>query len=542
MSKLVWSRRHATPRALAVYLPGAVTLGADLWVPVDVDISAFYAIAIGLCGWLRSRHHLWIATPLFLVLIFVDLQFGAPPMHHDTPWWLFVVNRSLVSSALLMLAYVVHLWIGSATALEASRLVLERQNDQLRSSGAELERRVQERTQELIDSSRQRHEAEAALHQVQKMDAVGRLTGGLAHDFNNLLTVIAGNAELLRGMAATDRARDCVDAIVSAGASGQRLIRHLLTFARRQMLWPKVLALRERTRDIIDLIGRSLHQGIAIELAMAEDLWPVYVDPAELELALLNICINARDAMEKGGTLRIEAHNQVLRREDRKNGSAGDHVALVVSDTGAGIDPEILERVFEPFFTTKQAGAGTGLGLSQVYGFAKQSGGTVSIESAPGRGTLVTVYLPRSERPIEAAAGPPSAAPGGSAGRVLYVEDHPAVAAVTEEMIKELGYDVLWVDNAGAALELLDRGEKFDVVLSDIVMPGAMNGIELAREIQRRFPALPVLLTSAYAEAVSDAEREKLTILAKPYRTRSLGDALALCLASARRNVPKAPP
>jgi signal transduction histidine kinase len=434
---------------------------------------------------------------------------------------------------LLLLATIVHMWLNSLIALERSQLLLAQQNDQLRAAGIELEQRVQERTRDLETALRERQEAQAALLQAQKMEAIGQLTGSVAHDFNNLLTVIAGNAELLEHRLLAERDRRRADTILQAAARGQWLIRHLLTFARRQMLQPEVLDLRERTRDIVDLVTRSLREDIRIVFAIAHDLWPVKADPAELELALLNIGLNARDAMPSGGVLRVEAHNVAFAEgEDRENGLVGEYVALTLSDSGTGIDPETLVRVFEPFFTTKEVGKGTGLGLSQVYGFAKQSGGTVSIRSDVGRGTEVTLYLQRAGEPARAARPPARRPPlARRTGRVLYVEDSRQVAAVTEEMLKEIGYEVHRVDGAQAALHLIDDGHKFDLVLSDILMPGGMNGLDLAREIRRRLPMLPVLLTSGYSEGGIEAERSGFMILAKPYRAGALADAIARCLA-----------
>ena len=529
-----------SPRVLAVYVPGALTLGVDLWVPLDVDTAVFYSVGIAMSGWLRSRWHLWFATALFIVCALFNLVIGAPPIDLATPRWVFLTNRLLVVFALLVLASIVHLWLRSVEAVEQYGALLRRQNDELRGAGAELEQRVQERTRELEIASQERQEAQAALYQAQKMEAVGQLTGGVAHDFNNLLTTIGGNADLLKENARAERSGPRLDAILRAADRGATLTRQLLAFSRRQALHPETLDLRERTHETVEMMACSLREDIHIALAIPNDLWPVKADPAQLELAMLNVGINARDAMPEGGVLSIKARNVSLAPgEDRQNGLVGDFIALTLSDTGVGIAPKALEHVFEPFFTTKDVGKGSGLGLSQVYGFAKQSGGAVDIRSEVGRGTAVTLFLPRARQPVDdpTAAPRPRAFPAG-AGRILHVEDNPAVAAVTRDMLAEIGFDVHGVEDAAAALAALESGRTFEIVLTDIVMPGKMNGLELAHEIRRRAPGLPVLLTSGYSEALTDPGQSEFAILAKPYRAAALADALALCLAAKRTDRP----
>ncbi len=520
-------------RPAAVYLQGAVTFGLDLWVPQDLDISILYSLGISACGWLRSRFHLWIATTICIVCVYADLPFGAPALARYDPWWFYLANRSFVVCTLLVLASIVHLWIGSLAALEDSRFLLTRQNEALRDSGAELERRVQRRTHELEVMSRRRHEAQAALHQAQKMEAIGQLTGSVAHDFNNLLTVIAGNAELLEQRGTSEQDKRQAGAVLKAVERGQRLIRQLLTFARRQVLHPESLDLRERTRDVQSLIRRSLREDISVSFAIPDDLWLLKADLAELELALLNIAINARDAMPAGGALRVEARNITFSEGGyREDDLLGDYVALTLADSGSGIDPETLSRVFEPFFTTKEAGKGTGLGLSQVYGFARQCGGTAVIRSTLGEGTSVTLYLPRDRSAARATrnGATPQPAPRRFTGHILYVEDHPEVAAVTQEILLQIGCTVRRTEDARAALAVLDETSAFDLVLTDVLMPGGLNGIELAHEIRRRFPKLPVLLTSGYSEAADDA----FVILPKPYSVDLLAEAVMNAIGSAK--------
>jgi signal transduction histidine kinase len=528
------------PRILAVYVPGAATLAVDLSVPLDVDTGIFYSVGIVASGRLRSRWHLWIATSLFVIFALSDLVIGTRQVDPDTPRWVFIINRSFLACALLLLASIVHLWMNSVEAVERTSALLARQNEELRNVGTDLERRVRERSRELETASQERQEAQAALYQAQKMEAVGQLTGGVAHDFNNLLTTIGGNASLLKGSALTERNQQRLDAILRAADRGATLTRQLLAFSRRQALHPEPLDLRERTRETVEMMACSLREDMHVAVAISDDLWPVEADPAQLDLAMLNIGINARDAMPDGGVLAIDARNICLAPgEDRRNNLVGDFVALTLSDTGAGIEPEAQARVFEPFFTTKGVGKGSGLGLSQVYGFAKQSGGGVDIHSELGRGTAVTLYLPRAKRlPDQSTAKdpPPEFRPG--AGRILHVEDNPAVAAVTRDLLAEIGFDAYGVEDAAAALATLDSGQRFDLVLTDVVMPGRMNGLELAYEIRRRAPELPVLLTSGYSERQAGAGQSDFVTLAKPYSAATLADALALCLASKRANTP----
>jgi signal transduction histidine kinase len=533
MERFVALPRLVRHRPAAVYLQGAVTFGLDLWVPQDLDISILYSLGISACGWLRSRFHLWIATTICIVCVYADLGFGAPPLARYDPWWFYLANRSFVVCTLLVLASIVHLWIGSLAALEDSRFLLTRQNEALRDSGAQLEQRVQRRTHELEMMSRRRHEAQAALHQAQKMEAIGQLTGSVAHDFNNLLTVIAGNAELLEQRGISEQDKRQAGAVLKAVERGQRLIRQLLTFARRQVLHPESLDLRERTRDVQSLIRRSLREDISVSFVIPDDLWLLKADLAELELALLNIAINARDAMPAGGTLRVEARNITFSEGGyREDDLLGDYVALTLADSGSGIDAETLSRVFEPFFTTKEAGKGTGLGLSQVYGFARQCGGTVVIRSTLGEGTSVTLYLPRDRSAARATrnGATPQPAPRRFTGHILYVEDHPEVAAVTQEILLQIGCTVRRTEDARAALAVLDETSAFDLVLTDVLMPGGLNGIELAHEIRRRFPKLPVLLTSGYSEAADDA----FVLLPKPYSVDLLAEAVMNAIGSAK--------
>jgi PAS domain S-box-containing protein len=371
--------------------------------------------------------------------------------------------------------------------------------------------------------------AHERLAQAQKMEALGQLTGGVAHDFNNLLMVVSGQAHLLRKRIGDEpRARRALDAIETAARRGQDLTRHLLSFARRQRLHPAPLSLSASATTLRELLGASLGGQISFEVDLPDDLWAVEVDASELELALLNMAVNARDAMPEGGALTIAARNVVLQDAEVDPDLSGDFVAITIRDTGAGIPPDILARVFEPFFTTKDVDKGTGLGLSQVYGFAQQSGGRVTIESELGVGSVITLYLPRTlSEPNTAAARPTAAARQGA--RILVVEDNPDVAEVAAGLLEQLGAVTQVVGNAEAALRALADGDAPDLVFSDIVMAGGLDGLELARRIRRERPGMPVLLATGYSQA---AERmgDEFPILTKPYQIADLSRALSSLL------------
>jgi two-component system NtrC family sensor kinase len=384
-----------------------------------------------------------------------------------------------------------------------------------------------------------REAAEAALKQAQRLEAIGQLTGGVAHDFNNLLMVVSGNAERLRRFAGGDkRVAGSLEAIDMAVSRGADLTRQLLSFSRRQTHETVVIDLAERLPAMQGLLQSSLRGDIAVEVRTAPGLWPVAIDTSEFELALLNLAVNARDAMSGGGSLVIGADNVTVGEGTKAAetlGIAGEFVAVRVADTGSGIPAEIVGRVFEPFFTTKEVGKGTGLGLSQVYGFARQAGGTATVESAPGRGTTVTLYLPRSTAPVSAEAAPADPPPArlSERVRVLLVEDNAAVAEVTRELLAELGYDVVHAQDVAAARAALEC-EAVDVVLSDIVMPGGANGLDLAREVRRR-GGLPVVLATGYSDQAQAAANEGFAILRKPYSMNGLHDALREALGPVER-------
>ena len=380
-------------------------------------------------------------------------------------------------------------------------------------------------TERLRDQQRLR-DAEEALRHAQKLESIGQLTGGVAHDFNNLLAVFSNGLELLERRVGGEQRQIVLDGMRRAVARGTGLTRHLLAFSRRRPVNPEPINLAAHLTGMREILGRSLGGNIHVEMKLAADLWPVEIDAGELELAMLNVCVNARDAMAGGGTITITAENA---QEAGGDGLLADFVKLSIADTGSGMPPEILARVFEPFFTTKDIGKGSGLGLPQVYGFAQQSDGRVTVHSEVGKGTIVTLLLPRSLRqPKVVDASSTSAAQGDTArrGQVLLVEDDNEVAALTREMLSYLGFSVVHVASPDAALGALANARSVDIVLSDIMMPGGVSGLELAREIRRRQPNLPVVLVTGYAEAAAGMEDGRFALLLKPYTLEMLAEAL----------------
>ncbi len=358
---------------------------------------------------------------------------------------------------------------------------------------------------------------------LQKMDAIGQLTGGIAHDFNNLLMIVSGHAQRLKNHLKETRDQRAVAAIEMAATRGENLTRQLLSFARTLPLSPTVISPAETVNAIRDVLAGSMHVNIEFQIEVANDTWPVSVDKSELELALVNLSVNARDAMPiGGGRIVISAENVRLEAGDLPEGISGDFVALRVADNGSGIPHDLLSRVVEPFFTTKGPDKGTGLGLSQVYGFARRSNGTVSIDSEPGRGTTVTVYLPRSH----AAIAVPSPLDDGqyiAAERqiVLVVEDNADVRHVAVSLLKELGYRTIEAETASAALDVLAAGKKVRLVFSDVVLPGQIDGLALAQTVRTKYPHIPVVLTTGYTK-VFDTDPE-FPLLRKPYQMTALG-------------------
>ncbi len=358
-------------------------------------------------------------------------------------------------------------------------------------------------------------QAREQLAMAQKMEAIGKLTGGIAHDFNNLLMIIGGNAQTFKRLLDPKLPR-AIEAIQTAAKRGESLTRQLLTFSRRQNLSPTVVDLRESIHNMRPMIESSLRGNIVYNEKIAADAWPIEVDLAELELSIVNLAVNARDAMPNGGTFTLSIENAPA-----SEGQGDDFVAIQFSDTGMGIPPNLLSKIFDPFFTTKEVGKGTGLGLSQVYGFAHQAGGTVRADSTVGQGTTITIYMPSCAN--KAITMKETPAETGDSGRptVLVVDDSAEVAEVTSSLFEHLGYTTVYRDSAEAALKLLAEGSKFDLVFSDIVMPGTIDGVGLAGEIRARYPDLPVVLTTGYSDA-AQAVPPDLRILRKPFDTEAL--------------------
>ncbi len=380
---------------------------------------------------------------------------------------------------------------------------------------------------------------ESRLAQAQKMEAVGQLTGGIAHDFNNLLAIIAGNAEILDKEVAeeTGGAKPMLSAISRAAGRGSELTSRLLAFSRRQPLRPVPIYLSDLVGSMSDLLRRSLGETIEIAVRAEPDLWPAMVDPGQVENAILNLALNARDAMPAGGALAIECANVCLDEAFAKQHPetrAGDHVVLTVADCGSGMSDHVRDHAFEPFFTTKDVGEGSGLGLSMVYGFAKQSGGHVTIESAEGRGTTVKLYLPRSDEPARPAQPKPSESlPQGRGESVLLIEDDPDVRSLMSTLLTNLGYRIIEAADASAARAALADDAQIDVVLSDVVLPGGTSGPAFVQELQSQRPELPVVFMSGYsAEA---ARRDGFLgpnsqLLQKPFGGRELALVLQKAL------------
>ncbi|WP_262271889.1 ATP-binding protein [Microvirga yunnanensis] len=384
-------------------------------------------------------------------------------------------------------------------------------------------RREQAATAQLAQETHRREEVEERLRRAQKMEALGQLTGGIAHDFNNLLAVVMGNLDLLRRAKDDERRSRLIGNALGAVEQARTLTGKLLVFARKQPLHAETVSLNEVIAQAEDMIVQSLRGDIRLELELAEQLWPVRIDPSQLQVALINMAANARDAMPKGGTFCVKTENTMLR-----DGEVLEGVALSLSDTGVGMPREVLARVFEPFFTTKEIGKGTGLGLAQVYGLVEHSGGSVDIRSEVGRGTTITLYLPKATAD-ELAPAVQDSAPKPANPRalsILVVEDNVQVAEMAETVLTERGHSVSSSRSGDDALAVLEAGVRVDVVFSDLVMPGAMDGVDLARTIRERWPWTAVVLATGYSEAVAEADREGFAVLRKPYVPDALEAAI----------------
>jgi PAS domain S-box-containing protein len=379
--------------------------------------------------------------------------------------------------------------------------------------------------QRVVEEISRRADAENALRQAQKMEAIGQLTGGVAHDFNNVLQVIGGNLQLLQNHLIGDAAaQKRLDTAIAAVLRGAKLSAQLLAFARRQPLQPAVLNLGRLVQNMDDLLRRALGEAVRVETRVVADLWNTLADPGQIENVILNLAINARDAMQGEGRLTLELTNATLEEAHDVAGEvapAGEYVMLAVADTGCGMAPAVLEKAFEPFFTTKPEGEGTGLGLSMAYGFVRQSGGHIRIWSKVGVGTTIRIYLPRSLQPETAAAEALSGPVVGGNETILVAEDDPDVQATVVDILSTLGYRVLKADDGESALVILRSGMPIDMLFTDVVMPGPVRSVELARQARLLIPDIAVLFTSGYTqEAIMHGGRldEGVELLSKPYR------------------------
>jgi signal transduction histidine kinase len=405
----------------------------------------------------------------------------------------------------------------------------------IRAAETLLERRVEERTAELASTNRQlagqiaeRERVETVLRQAQRLEAVGQLTSGVAHDFNNLLMVVLGNIRQMQKALQDPTIQRRLTMMAQAAERGAQLTAQMLAFSRRQKLEPRPVDLNETVQGMRDLLQATMGGSVRIETVLQPNLWAAMIDPTQIELVILNLAINARDAMEVGGSLTVETANVTLDAPTRpEEPAAGEYVMVAVTDTGSGMSDEVLAKVFEPFFTTKEVGKGSGLGLSQVFGLAKQSGGGVRIDSALGEGASVRVFLPRAAGVPESAAAEDGRVETHAAKdlSVLLVDDDSAVREVTAGILHDLGYRVVEAGSGGAALEVLDRHSEIDILLVDFAMPG-MNGAEVAREVHARRPGLPVLFVTGYADTEALAAAGDDGILRKPFIEKDLAAKL----------------
>ncbi len=439
----------------------------------------------------------------------------------------------------------------AAVAIDNARLFaqLERQlrhraraEEQLRQLNETLEARV---ASEIAD----RRQAERALQQAQKMETIGKLTGGVAHDFNNLLQVISGNLQLLtRDVAGNERGERRVANALAGVARGAKLASQLLAFGRRQPLAPKVVNVGRLIAGMDDMLRRSIGEAVEVETVASADLWNTLIDPTQIETAILNLAINARDAMNGAGKLTIEAGNAVLDADYARRHSeatAGQYVLVAVSDTGSGMTPEVLEQVFEPFFSTKPEGKGTGLGLSMVYGFVKQSGGHIKLYSEPGQGTAVKLYLPRADQVEDVQVALDGTPVRGGTETILVAEDDEEVRATVVETLGDLGYRVLTAKDAASALSVVESGVPIDLLFTDVVMPGTLKSPELARRARLRLPNLAVLFTSGYTEnSIVHGGRldAGVELLSKPYAREALARKIRHVLANQAQRTQAAEP
>jgi signal transduction histidine kinase/ActR/RegA family two-component response regulator len=503
----------------------------------------------------RSVLDIWLMVTICVWVFDVGLSAMLNERRFDLGFYVGRIYGLMAASFVLLVLLVETraLYSRLASSLERQNTALRESEDRLKQLNETLEQRVAERGRALEGELAERQRIHESMRETQKLEAIGQMAGGIAHDFNNLLTVVMGNAGFLEDRLVPGPERQAAATVNRAAERGARLVRQILAFSRRQAVNPEVIALNERSDELVDMLRRSTRGDIRIVADFAADLWPFECDAAEFELALMNLCVNARDAMPSGGLVRLHAinlpsgiapdgasGNRVGGLVPNADGAAlGDHVRISLTDSGTGIAPEVLSKVFEPFFTTKEVGKGTGLGLSQVYGFAQQARGAAEIVSAVGVGTTVSIILPRAIAAAGAATPERRAANDSAAsgtGTVLLVEDDEDVAIAAITILGMIGYKAQHVPNAGTALALLIGGERFDLMLSDIVMPGGMSGFELAQKVRQHFPWLPILLSTGYAQPAAEVHQAGFDIIAKPYNAASLLDAIVHARHNAARS------
>ena len=501
-----------------------------LWLQVVPDALiglSYYSIPLALAYFVSKRRDIPFGWTFWMFAVFI---LGCGTTHFVEIWTLWYpdyLTQGLVkvATAAISVATAIVLWpiIPHLLALPSPAQFRDA-NEALSAEIVERNRVVDALQREIINHQR----TEEILRQSQKMEGLGQLTGGVVHDFNNVLLILRGQLHILkrRGLVPGDDTH--VAAVERAIARGEGLTRQLLSFARRQTLDPSVIDLNDEMPKLLDLLRRSLRADIEIRLDMPPSIAPIEVDQNEFELALINIAANARDAMRRGGVLNIAIANETLPSDDPALQSlSGDVVSISLSDSGEGISPETIDRIFEPFFTTKQQGKGTGLGLSQVYEFARQSGGTVSARSTPGQGSTITLYLPRSaSRPLASGSQVSDISTSAMGATLLIVEDNPEIAQMKSVLLQEYGYRIALAADGEQALSIVMSGEIIHLVFCDIVMPGKLNGIDVARILREHFPRLPVLLTTGYTTEAGNAPQEGFAILAKPYRPEVLHRAI----------------
>ncbi|MBR1142963.1 ATP-binding protein [Bradyrhizobium sp. AUGA SZCCT0431] len=514
--ELIWLNAVSDAMLAGAFFATAFVLGFFVWRRRDVMFrSVFWTFAIfaAVCGVTRLLSILTLWVPAYGIEAF-------------TKGVLALISAVITAALLLLLPRI--LVLPTRRQLQLANAALEEEIRQRRKAEA-MVKRFQE-----IEAN------EAQVRQAQKMEAIGQLTGGVAHDFNNILTVITGTIEIL-GEAVKDRPHlgQITDMISAAAARGADLTRHLLAFARRQPLQPRNTDVNVLVIDAVRLLRPTLSEQIEIESMLVHDSALALIDPSQLSTAILNLALNARDAMPNGGKLTLETKNVVLDENYASMNSEvnpGNYVMIAVSDTGEGIPGSLLDKVFEPFFTTKEVGKGSGLGLSMVYGFVKQSNGHIKIYSEEGHGTTVKLYLPQAAGVPDALAAVTGIS-GGEHGdeSILIVEDDALVREYVVAQISRFGYHTLAAGNAAEALAIIDRPERIDLLFTDVIIPGGLNGRQLAIEALKRRPGLKVLYTSGYTEnAIVHHGRldAGVLLLPKPYLSSDLARMIRTALAS----------